>query len=628
MLGCDPPGSAVAARTAMSATSSTRAIDTKSPLPGMDCLVNVHGIRRKVIPRRQDVRVQESVPVGSPAGTPLAWFLPLYVFAEHPVASEGRPEFYLVGDTPRRDSVRGWVMAADVEIWDTRLGARNVSPVAIYSDIAALEEIVRRGHTDASPVARPPVIGDRKWMPWPIAEIRNIKDANGRLFPCLRFHFIGKLPRATVADVTAPVLPAYSSTQVSNFQKALRQLDVVFVIDSTGSMTPYIEAVKEAVLKLSEELRRPDFRVDVAFGLVAYRDYDSASAFVTREFDLASDPTVFLSRIADLRAEEGGDEPEAVYDGIRSGLEKSTWRGEGLSTRVVVLVGDCPAHEPGDPQNPRGISARSLVDLARRQDIRATVFTMAVGPPGGDPLRERREQQFQFLARETGGACLRLDEAPSLIGHVRRILESQVETARTRTLVFEDLSRGQTPNEIADARGVDIHQVTQVVEFLAGAGVAVNRLQPGDPVFSTGWCLAEDDHGRPSFENEVWVARAEVSILLGELHRLCAGLSPDLPSAALWISIGPRIGESSYFGADRPETFDLWLLKNGIPSTSGILKFTREDIAHMDERRRAELRRNLTINHIPELTRVAADDRVFRWVADLEFGWVPESLFP
>ena len=59
----------------------------------------------------------------------------------------------------------------------------------------------------------------------------------------------------------------------TGFEQALRQLDIVFVIDTTGSMQPCIDQVQQKLSHLAQTIAGASFRPDVAFGVVAYRDH-------------------------------------------------------------------------------------------------------------------------------------------------------------------------------------------------------------------------------------------------------------------------------------------------------------------------------------------------------------------
>ena len=118
----------------------------------------------------------------------------------------------------------------------------------------------------------------------------------------------------------------------------LRQLDVTFVIDSTGSMTSVIKWIKRDVMKMM-----------LAFGMIAreprigitfFRDH--GDAYLTQMHPLTGDAAALARAIGSASARGGGenDIPEAVYEALLATLKGQRWSGGSRACRAVVLVGD------------------------------------------------------------------------------------------------------------------------------------------------------------------------------------------------------------------------------------------------------------------------------------------------
>jgi hypothetical protein len=116
-------------------------------------------------------------------------------------------------------------------------------------------------------------------------------------------------------------------------------LEIVFVLDSTGSMGPVLDATKRKMVRMLEVLHAlvPDARV----GIVAYRDHGPGESYVTRALPLGRDLYRSLNFMRTIDAAGGGDRPEAVLAGLEEALAQ-TWRER--AKRVVVVIGDAPAH--------------------------------------------------------------------------------------------------------------------------------------------------------------------------------------------------------------------------------------------------------------------------------------------
>jgi len=116
-----------------------------------------------------------------------------------------------------------------------------------------------------------------------------------------------------------------------------RGLDVLFVVDATGSMGWVLDEVKARIIDIAAVVRS---LVPIArFGIVAYRDKDDPS-FVVKSQALTYSTFKLQTFVGSLTAEGGGNMFEAVYDGIKQGVEGSDWRSG--ARRIIILIGDAP----------------------------------------------------------------------------------------------------------------------------------------------------------------------------------------------------------------------------------------------------------------------------------------------
>ncbi|NJM52225.1 MAG: VWA domain-containing protein [Blastocatellia bacterium] len=134
---------------------------------------------------------------------------------------------------------------------------------------------------------------------------------------------------------------------VSNNQKTL---EMVFVLDTTGSMGGLIEGAKTKIWGIVNDVMQRKDRPRVKIGLVAYRD--NGDAYVTQVTALTEDLDKVYSTLMDFRAEGGGDTPENVRRALAEGVEKAGWTKTNSNTaQVLFLVGDAPPQnyqqEPG-----------------------------------------------------------------------------------------------------------------------------------------------------------------------------------------------------------------------------------------------------------------------------------------
>lgn len=126
------------------------------------------------------------------------------------------------------------------------------------------------------------------------------------------------------------------------------RLDLVFLIDATGSMADEIDKLKATLQSITSEVAQLPSRPDLCLGLVAYRD--KGDQFLLRSHDFTNDINAFQGVLNALRAAGGGDYPEAMGEALHETVHQLNWRGDG-ATRMVVLLADAPPHlDYGGPQ--------------------------------------------------------------------------------------------------------------------------------------------------------------------------------------------------------------------------------------------------------------------------------------
>ncbi|MEW8428762.1 MAG: VWA domain-containing protein, partial [gamma proteobacterium symbiont of Ctena orbiculata] len=101
--------------------------------------------------------------------------------------------------------------------------------------------------------------------------------------------------------------PVQVPVVAGNSQQSPR-IELVFVLDTTGSMSGLIQASKEKIWSIASTMAQAKPAPEIRMGLVAYRD--RGDAYVTRVVDLSEDLDSVYARLMDLRAAGGGDGQE------------------------------------------------------------------------------------------------------------------------------------------------------------------------------------------------------------------------------------------------------------------------------------------------------------------------------
>jgi Mg-chelatase subunit ChlD len=149
------------------------------------------------------------------------------------------------------------------------------------------------------------------------------------------------------AVLVYPTLRGHA-TQIAKTEKhsvaptATKRVEVVFVLDTTGSMGGLIAAAKEKIWSIASTLAQAQQAPEISMGLVAYRD--RGDAYVTQVVDLDRDLDSMYAKLMQFRADGGGDAPESVNQALDDAINKISWSQDANTYRVVFLVGDAPPH--------------------------------------------------------------------------------------------------------------------------------------------------------------------------------------------------------------------------------------------------------------------------------------------
>lgn len=172
------------------------------------------------------------------------------------------------------------------------------------------------------------------------------------------------------------------------------QVEVVFCLDTTGSMSGLIDAAKQKIWAISNQIASGTPTPRVRIGLVAYRDRNDK--YVTKVFDLTDDLDAIHGHLMGLKAEGGGDFPESVNKALHEAVTTIKWSGAKKTLKMVFLVGDAPPHNyPDEIQYP------DICKLAVTRDI--IINTVQCGP------HAQTQKHWQEICRLAEGSYVQID---------------------------------------------------------------------------------------------------------------------------------------------------------------------------------------------------------------------------
>ena len=147
---------------------------------------------------------------------------------------------------------------------------------------------------------------------------------------------------AALAAVGGLPLPVLAADAKPAGKKSKPKIEVVFCLDTTGSMGGLIQGAKDKIWSISNQIAGGKPTPDLKIGLVAYRD--RGDAYVTKIIDLTDDLDAIHGKLREFQAGGGGDGPESVNQALDDSVNKIKWSTDKKTLRIIFLVGDAPPH--------------------------------------------------------------------------------------------------------------------------------------------------------------------------------------------------------------------------------------------------------------------------------------------
>lgn len=241
----------------------------------------------------------------------------------------------------------------------------------------------------------------------------------------------------------------------------INKLDVVFVVDVTGSMGPFIEEAKQKMISQIREISQKG--LDVQFSLIEYRDHPPQdTTFTTKTHAFTDDQTKMQREVERMSASGGGDRPEAMYDGVVAAVRGLSWRP--YSDRQIFLIADSPPHSPCLC----GLKSYEVIKELQGGNIVLNAFSIEAAPDTGNYMRE--------LTNATNG-LFEEGTARESFGYVEHIYTNTalaMDDAHTYNAVFTACaSAGTSTSDISIAKesGMPLERVIKAKTYLSRRGM-------------------------------------------------------------------------------------------------------------------------------------------------------------
>lgn len=178
--------------------------------------------------------------------------------------------------------------------------------------------------------------------------------------------------------------------------------DVVFVLDTTGSMSLYIDQMKTFIRNYSSKIKEMNGRV----GLVVYRD--AGDEYTAKKVsDLQSDTTDLLNQLDRVTVDGGGDNPEAALHASMVAMNEMKWQ-KG-ATKAIILLTDAGYHEPDK------VDGSTLAAVAKRS---LEIDPVNIYPVVGDYLKN----SYTDIAKQTSGQVIASGDENDIVAALDKAL--------------------------------------------------------------------------------------------------------------------------------------------------------------------------------------------------------------
>ena len=320
-----------------------------------------------------------------------------------------------------RGNIAGWLDQACTVPWSMQLtlaftNPANRNPVLFFEDADFVEKLVDAespaamlqpiysrlntdGRADGIVAKEPELAVDQREQFYllPIFEAQELYTMAGEPLRLLRVASVSKPPESDTEQTEKESADAkISSLQAFNAA-------VVFVIDSTISMGPYIDRTRDAVRSITEKIEGAGLGDRIKFGLVSFRgntdvvpelEYVAKMYVSPNEVESGED---FLEKVRDLREARVSTPSfsEDTYAGLSVALNDIDWSEFGA--RYIVLITDAGAITADDPLSTTGLDAAQVRLAAQEKGV--AIYAMHLKTPAGlrnHPIAQAQYQELTF----------------------------------------------------------------------------------------------------------------------------------------------------------------------------------------------------------------------------------------
>jgi hypothetical protein len=345
---------------------------------------------------------------GAGGGEPIRPFQPFYVF-------ERRDGALAVGRSPSRDA-EGWVRDDMTIPWKHNIVTSLTPPAGrerqlFFADRQPILDLMQDADVGRRLTAMRDAAEDGHGAAEGVVAVEpaTFVDITQRFYIMPILDFSQELHPVTYDDfLTLKVASVPLSDQADSGAVGEFDVGIVFAVDTTLSMSPFVEAAARSVQRIVADLEGSAFAGRVHFGAIGFRDNPQADPGIeyrVKEITPLSrsiQPQAAVEKILGTGFAEvstRGVEEDSLA-GVQAALEETDWdqQGKPFGARYIVLLTDAGPNPPGDPDSASEITPEVLARAAEEKGV--AILTLHLrNPKATDQQLRAAEAAYRGLSR-------------------------------------------------------------------------------------------------------------------------------------------------------------------------------------------------------------------------------------
>lgn len=532
---------------------------------------------------------------GAATGEALPAFSVLYVYARRNQDGQSWMQVGAASD----GRVQGWIAVEQAADWKQSLVLKFTersgrAPVLFMQQAADVERLIDRTSqarelllkAQNDPEQVPQVVAleptssavpqDQFYL-MPIFDFREAFDAEGQPVQLLN---IASIDPGSAAQSSAEQPTAASDTGF--------RTGIVLVVDTSVSMQPYIDRVRQVVSELQSQLQARGELDNVSFGLVGYRNSTARTPglqYLSKtlvSLEEGSDPQRFLRAAEQVQATTVSSHSfnEDAFAGVMQAVEGMDWSSYG--GRLILLVSDAGALRKNDPYSSTQMNEAEVRQAALSKQIK--IFALHLRTPAGKTNHASAEQQYRVLTADSNPQIGDLYvSVPG--GDVQAFGERVREIGSTFAELAQQVRAQQAPVPPQLSGGTNLAAKSQAIGYAMHMDFLGRRSASQAPQLVSAWTADRDlsNPNLPTLQVCVMLTKLQLNDLQQSLKLIVdaarktktspADFFSEIASASAYMSRDPAALRQ---GANLAQSGVLGEYLDGLPYRSKALSMTQD----------------------------------------------------